>query len=187
MKRLFAAIKIHPSEAFLKPYHALKNSLKDETIKWVDPDNTHITLKFFGETPEHHIPAIQMALRKAVNNVSPFEFSIHNTGIFGSSYNPKVIWFGIDPREEIIRLSENILVELEQIGFARDRQNFVPHLTIARIKNIEDKKFFQAVIDKHKECFIQKEEVSEFHLFESILQPRGAKYSIIDSYAFNDS
>jgi 2'-5' RNA ligase len=187
MKRLFAAIKIHPSEAFMARYYALKNSLKDEPIKWVDPDNIHITLKFFGETPEHHISAINQALKKAACEISPFKFSIRDTGIFGSSYNPKVIWFGIDPREEIIRLSESILEELEQIGIARDRQNFVPHLTIARIKNIEDKTFFQKVIDKNKEGFIQKEEVKFIHLFESILLPRGPKYSIIDSYALKGS
>ena len=186
MKRLFAAIKIHPSEAFLSHYFALKSSLKDEKIKWVDPGNIHITLKFFGETPLHHIPGISMALKQAAKAIPPFEFSIRDTGIFGSSYNPKVIWCGISPAEEISTLSDTILSELEEVGIERDRQNFVPHLTLARIKGIENKKYFQQVIDRHREGFLQKEEVNEFHLFESILQPQGPKYSVIDSYSLAD-
>ncbi|MCK4568818.1 MAG: RNA 2',3'-cyclic phosphodiesterase [Bacteroidales bacterium] len=182
MKRLFAAIKIHPDEVFLKRYYAIKKALKDEKIKWVNPENIHITLKFFGETPEHHIPGINVALRHASKEVTPFDLVLQNTGIFGSSYNPRVIWFGIEPHDRVVLLSQSILEELEGIGIKRDRQNFVPHLTVARIKNLEDKKFFQMVIDKNKEGFIQKEEVNEFHLFESILQPEGPKYELIETF-----
>lgn len=183
MKRLFAAIKVHPSEEFLSRYFALKRNLKDEKIRWVDPENIHITLKFFGETPEHHIPAINAALKQSAAGLATFDLSITSTGIFGSSYQPKVIWFGIEPHEDIIRLSESILSELEKTGMERDRQNFVPHLTIARIKHLEDKKYFQKVIDYNKEDFIQKEEVNKFHLFESMLKPGGAEYAVIGSYS----
>ncbi len=183
MKRLFAAIKVHPSEGFLSRYYSLKRNLKDEKIRWVDPENIHITLKFFGETPEHHIPAINAALQQSAAGHAAFDLSITSTGIFGSSYQPKVIWFGIEPHEDIIRLSESILTELEKTGIERDRQNFVPHLTIARIKQLEDKKYFQKVIDHNKEDFIQKEEVNEFHLFESMLKPGGAEYTVIGSYS----
>jgi 2'-5' RNA ligase len=186
MKRLFAAIKVHPSEAFLSRYYSLKKNLRNEKIKWVDPENIHITLKFFGETPEHHLPALDIALKQAAHETSHFNYEIQNTGIFGSSYHPRVIWFGIHPHDEIARLSDRIFGELEKIGIERDRQNFVPHLTLARIKGIEDKQFFQKVIDTHRDGFIQKEEVNKFHLFESHLSPAGPRYSIIDSYSFPD-
>jgi len=182
MKRLFAAIKVHPSEVFLSRYYTLQKNLKEEKIKWVDPVNIHITLKFFGETPDHHIPGIRVALKQAAEEIVPFQYNINNTGIFGSSYNPRLIWFGIEPQEGIIQLSESIFRALEQIGIEKDRQNIVPHLTIARIKRLEDMQFFQMVIDKNRECFIQNEEVNEFHLFESQLSPNGPRYSIIDSY-----
>ncbi|RLD53588.1 MAG: RNA 2',3'-cyclic phosphodiesterase [Bacteroidetes bacterium] len=184
MKRLFAAIKVAPSEAFLARYYALKKNLENEKIKWVDPENIHITMKFFGETPEHHIPAISIALKEAAHQTPHFNYEIQHTGIFGSSYKPRVIWFGIQPHDDIVRLSESIFSELEKIGIEGDRQNFVPHLTIARIKELEDKQFFQKVIDKYREGFIQKEEVNKFHLFESRLSPAGPRYSIIDSYSF---
>jgi len=182
MKRLFAAIKIHPTEVFTAQYLSLKKSLADEKIRWVDPDNIHITLKFFGETQEHYISNIADALRAAANTVPAFTLNIENTGIFGSSYKPKVIWFGIDPSDELQLLSENVFRELEKIGIKHDRQNFVPHLTIARIKYLQDKKHFQQIIDQHKEGFIQTEEANEFHLFESILRPQGPLYKVIKSF-----
>lgn len=182
MKRLFAAIKIHPHEAFLSQYYSLKKKLEGEKIRWVEPDNIHITLRFFGETPEHHIPAITEALKQASAGFSEFEIDLANTGIFGSSYKPRVIWFDVKDKGEVALLSEKILTELEKIGFERDRQNFVPHLTIGRIKIISDNKHFQQVIDQYKEGFIQKEEVRLFHLFESILRPRGPEYHVIESF-----
>jgi 2'-5' RNA ligase len=182
MKRLFAAIKIHPGEAYTMQYWSLKKALKDEKIKWVDLENIHITLKFFGETPEHHIPAINAALGKASSGIPQFQLKLANTGIFGSSYNPRLIWFGIDQSNELFSLSKNIFRELENIGIVKDRQNFVPHLTVGRIKNLEDKKHFQKVIDKYRDGHIQNEEVNNFHLFESILSPQGPTYNVVESF-----
>jgi len=182
MKRLFAAIKVTPTEAFLSRYYTMKKSLVSEKIKWVEPENIHITMKFFGETPDHHIPAIHAALEKAASISVPFAFNIMNTGIFGSSYKPRVIWFGIDPPHDIVSLAESIFDELQEIGIKRDRQNYVPHLTVARIKFLDNREHFQHVITHHREGHIQKEEVSSFHLFESRLSPGGPKYTVLNSY-----
>lgn len=186
MKRIFAAIKVTPSEAFLSRYYSLKKSLEGEKIKWVEPENIHITMKFFGETPEHHIPAIHAALEKAAALSDPFDFNIMNTGIFGSSYKPRVIWFGIEPVDGIVRLAESIFDQLQEIGVERDRQNFVPHLTVARIKFLDNRKHFQEVIIHYREGHIQKEEVNKFHLFESHLSPQGPKYGILSSYSLKN-
>jgi len=182
MKRLFAAIKIQPGEAFLARYWALRNSLKNENIKWVDPGNFHLTLKFFGETPEHHIPGINVALQQAANHIAPFDYNLVSIGIFGSSYNPRLIWIGIEDKGEIKSLAGNVFKELENIGIEQDSQNFVPHLSFGRIKFLEDKKLFHQVIDKHREGPIQKEEVSNFHLFESILGRDGPRYTVLKSF-----
>ena len=182
MKRLFAAVKLHASEDFLSRYYILKKNLQNEKIKWVEPDNIHITLKFFGETPDHHIPGINMALKEAAKQVPPFNFDIKNIGIFGSSYKPKVIWMGIQDEQAMRALAESVLKQLALIGIEKDRQNYVPHLTIARIKSIQDKKHFQGLIEKYREGYIQKEEVNQFHLFESILRPQGPEYTILKSF-----
>jgi 2'-5' RNA ligase len=182
MKRLFAAIKINPSDGFLQTYYRLKTNLRNDKIKWVDINNIHITLKFFGETQEERIPDISERLNAIAALHSHFTLDIRDIGIFGSTYKPRVIWYGIEENEGLLNLAKEVLSEMDKLGFKQDRQNFVPHLTIGRIKFIDDKKRFQQVIDKFKSIEIQKQEVAGFNLYESILRSQGPEYKIIESY-----
>ena len=182
MKRLFAAIKITPSEEFLDILEALKFDLFEDQIKWVDENKMHLTLKFFGDTEEEKITPICEILENAAKATGQFEINLQNTGIFGSQYEPRVIWLGIEPSEELQSLYFNITENLRKIGYIPDRQNFVPHLTIGRIKQITDKKFFQKAINRHKEKFIQTEWVDEFYLIESILKREGPDYQLIETF-----
>ena len=182
MKRLFAAVKIHPSPEFLKTYNSLRTSLKFCRITWVKPENIHVTLKFFGETEEKQIPQISSVLNEVALRHKPFACELVNVGIFGSSHSPKVIWFGIDQAEPLKRLGFDVLQAVEKIGWEADRQNFVPHLTIGRIKEIPDKYLFQRVIDEHKKTWMQEVRVQEFHLYESILNREGPIYKILETF-----
>ncbi len=182
MKRIFAAIKIQPTEVFHNTYYQLKSKLKNEKIKWVELENIHITLKFFGETDESKIEGITELLTEIAQNHSPFTLELKDVGIFGSSYNPRVIWFGIEKSEQLTYLANDVLDQVGSLGFVRDRQNFVPHLTIGRIKFIDDKKRFQEVISRFKSIEIQEQKVDQFYLIESILRPQGPEYTILESF-----
>lgn len=183
-KRLFAAINIQANETFSDLYHNLRQILGFHIIKWVELSNIHITLKFFGEVPELEIPVIIEALKSSATGIQSFKINIRQTGIFGSYYNPRVIWFGIEANPMLLKLNENIKTSLENIGFISDRQNFVPHLTVGRIKEIRDKNHFQEVIAGFRDFKFQESLVNEFHLFESILHREGPEYNIIETFAF---
>lgn len=176
MKRLFAAIKIHPSANYIELFNEISAHLRHERIKWVEPENLHLTLKFFGETDEKLIPFIQQALADAAAKTNPFTLKIANTKVFGSRYDPKVIWFGIEKHDELISLVQNIHTGLEKGGWEPDRQNFVPHLTIGRIRKLNDKTLFQNIINKYNEVDIQMENVHKIILYESILRREGPVY-----------
>ena len=176
MKRLFAAIKIHPTARYISLFNEISSSLRHERIKWVEPENMHLTLKFFGETDEKLIPAIGKAMEESLKKSKPFSLNISNTGIFGSRYDPKVVWFGIEKNQELELLANNLFSALEKCGYAHDRQNFVPHLTIGRIKELKDKQLFQQIIGKYNTVEIQEESVSEIILYESILRREGPLY-----------
>ncbi len=139
MKRLFAAIKIHPSPRYISLFNEISSSLRHERIKWVEPENTHLS-------------------------------------IFGSRYDPKVIWFGIEKNSVLEDLVQNIFTELTKCGWEKDRQNFVPHLTIGRIKELNDKPLFQKIVSKYNTVEIQDENVTEIILYESILRREGPLY-----------
>ncbi|MEI8048489.1 MAG: RNA 2',3'-cyclic phosphodiesterase [Bacteroidota bacterium] len=182
MKRLFAAIKIHPSARYISLFNEISSSLQHERIKWVEPENMHLTLKFFGETDEKQIPSIRQALAEAVAKSNPFVLKIANTGIFGSRYDPKVIWFGIEKQPDLDVLAKNIFGELEKYGWEQDRQNFIPHLTIGRIRELKDKPLFQQIISRYNTIDIQEENVSEIILYESVLRREGPLYVKVSSF-----
>jgi 2'-5' RNA ligase len=187
MKRLFVAVNIHPSEEFLKTYNSLKTGLKFAQITWVKPESIHVTLKFFGETMENRIPDISRVLKEVASSHKPFASELVNVGIFGSSYNPRVIWFGMEKAEPLKKLGIDVLQSVEKIGWERDSQNFVPHLTIGRIKFIPDKHLFQSVIDIHKKTWMQEVQVQEFHLYESILRSEGPVYKVLETYKLRET
>jgi RNA 2',3'-cyclic 3'-phosphodiesterase len=184
MKRLFAAIKIQPDPEFMKQFHELKRQLSFEKIKWVEDHNIHITLKFFGETEESEIPGIKTALQKTASGNMSFGFCLRSVGIFGSRYDPRVIWTGIEPYDSLAILMKTIREDLRVAGFVPDRQNLVPHLTLGRIKEIRDKQHFQEVIGRYREMASKEMIAGEFLLYESILKREGPVYVALYSFPF---
>lgn len=182
MKRLFVAIKLSPDENFLRIYDFLKQNLKQDLIKWVEPDKLHLTLKFLGETHNEKIPKIKQLLAEFVKGKLPLKLDFDKVGIFGSSYDPKVIWLGINQNEQIKEFGQNLLQYFHENGFQQDRQNFVPHLTVGRIKKLNNKKYFQSVIDKVKSENIQSFNIKEIILYQSILKPTGPIYISLGKY-----
>ena len=182
MKRLFAAIKINPDKGFFDQLRKLNSQLRHEQIKWVEEHNIHITLKFLGETEEGKIPEIIRALVESSANINVFSFSLQKLGVFGSSYDPRVIWVGIEPYAELASLMKIIHHKMEVIGYEPDRQNLVPHLTLGRIKFLKDKKLFQQIIDQNKEISSQEIRVDCFILFESILKKEGPVYLALQTF-----
>ena len=182
MKRIFAAVKVHPGAELLSIFNVLKKGCSHDRITWVDPSNIHITLKFFGETEEERIPKITSLLSDIASRHHPFDIQLCGTGIFGSAYKPRVVWIGIGDNPLFIRLGQDTLDKMESIGFMKDRQNFVPHLTLGRIKHIDDKKRFSELIGKYKDSIIATETVNEICLIESKLTPKGPLYKVLDKY-----
>ncbi|MDP1621794.1 MAG: RNA 2',3'-cyclic phosphodiesterase [Bacteroidales bacterium] len=184
MKRLFAALKIHPDAGFLAKYAELRSVLRQEQIKWVEDRNIHITLKFFGETEERKIPEIGAELKKRAAVTSSIDLRLTGLGIFGSSYSPKVIWVGIEPYIELSDLMKNIHADLKTAGFEPDRQNLVPHLTLGRIKFLKDKILFNRAIDQYRVISSSFLHVGEVILFESILRHEGPEYIVLQKFPF---
>ena len=108
MKRLFIAIKLTPDDNLLKVYYSLKKAFSQDKIRWVPPENFHLTLKFFGNTPKEKISTISKVISSTVGSFSPIKVELIKAGIFGSKYKPRVIWFGI---------KENIFIKSSQKAF----------------------------------------------------------------------
>ena len=182
MKRLFVAVKITPDETFIQTYSLFRQKMVFSRIAWVEPDVMHLTLKFLGDTPADKIPFIGQVLAEASQGLPPLDFQLDHLGIFGSSYDPRVIWVGSSDSAKLSELGHAIIDGLHQAGFHRDRQNFVPHLSLGRIKKVENKKYFQMIIDEFRNRLYIKGKIEEVLLFNSILTSSGPIYQKISAF-----
>lgn len=176
MKRIFIAVKVHPDENFRSEISILKSALANEKIKWVDEKNIHVTLVFLGDTDEEVLPAIGRMLEERCSNYGPFSIRLKGFGVFKSIRDPHVIWAGLEQSEKLAGLHRIIREGLNSIGIETEERQFSPHLTLGRMKVINDKESLKSLIDFHREDEIQEVPVTEVILFESITGQSGPQY-----------
>lgn len=133
--RAFIAIEL-PKEVRNRLADLLGDLTVDfRAVKWMRPDQIHITLKFFGELPESALSSVEVAVAEVCRRVHPFPVSVRGTGAFGSGDRIRVLWVGIeDSTGELARLQGAIETRLEPIGFPGEGRPFRPHLTLGRLR-----------------------------------------------------
>lgn len=133
--RTFLAIELPTSVKnkiidHIQSYRELSRS----SIKWVDPENLHITLKFMGEFDRSHVTNLHDLLIDRLKGVLVFKIHIDHMGAFPNLHTPKVIWLGIDHLENLRLIFRDIEDCIVRLGYKADDRPFSPHLTIGRIR-----------------------------------------------------
>ena len=182
MKRIFIAVKVEAGETLLSMISSLKNGLSSGNIKWTNPDNIHITLAFLGDTEDHMIINISSMLKQKCEGFGKFELIIKGSGVFKNPDDPRIIWTGIEPSEKLLQLNDYIINGLKEAGIRIESRPFKPHLTLGRIKSLKDREVLTTLIDKYQNKRIQKVQVNEVLLYESILLQTGPLYTVISKF-----
>ena len=120
----------------------LKSTIEPKGVKvrWVMNGKMHLTLKFLGNTTQGSIDNLNEALFNAVKSAKVINLSISGTGAFPVKGRPNVLWLGIKGDiDELKQLTVNINNSLEPLGFITEKREFLPHVTIARIKSNQKK------------------------------------------------
>jgi len=184
--RSFIAIEL-PEElkAGLVELQARLKSGMQPAVKWVDPYSIHLTLKFLGNIAVDKIAAITRAMEEAAQEISPFQLKVKNLGVFPNLRRVQVVWVGINGDvDKLNRLQQRIEFNLVPLGFARESRPFVPHLTLARLRDRaspdERQKFGQLIADTKLEA-VYTIKVDSINLMRSQLTREGAIYSQISS------
>ena len=184
MKRTFLAISIPCGTDFPAMVERLKKNLQHERyINYVKTNQIPLTLKFIGQTEDLDIPAINESCLKMAKRHQPFTLDFDKIGIFGSNGTPRVLWLGMNNTPKALYdLEADVLDTFDDLGYLRDRQNFVPHLTICRIKSLVDTKLFQKIYDGIEQKTYLHADVKELIYFQSFLQPTGPFYKILKRF-----
>ena len=145
-------------------------------LKFTKLENLHLTLKFLGEIPSEALEKVRTILSSISFN--EFEAHLEDIGTFTYKGNPKIIWIKIAGKP-IYDLQKQIDVSLSPLF--KQEERFMSHLTIARIKHVPDKEYFNHSI---KDISVKKVnfQVSSFKLMSSDLHDLDPVYSILEEY-----
>ena len=189
--RAFIAIEL-PSQIKAALYQLQDNlkTSKSASVKWVNPESIHLTLKFLGNVDEAEIPAIKKALSEAVTGVAPFSLGLGEPGTLPNCQAPNVVWVGVGGEIETLRtLHNNIDRILAPLGFPPEKRAFSPHLTLGRVRDEslpgEKRRLGEnvAAIKTGEKISFKVESVN---LMRSILAREGAIYSCLASFALGN-
>ncbi|HWZ24079.1 MAG TPA: RNA 2',3'-cyclic phosphodiesterase [Verrucomicrobiae bacterium] len=183
--RLFVALEI--PQAVRENLAAIREKFSSigPKLRWVPPENLHVTLKFIGSVPAEKLQAIIGALRyvRADKSVK-LNFIGHGGTIAG------VYWATIEPDPALEKLAADIDRSLEPLGIVKENRAFHPHVTLARFKDRGILKKINDLIHEnaihgdglHLKCEFGSMTPTEFHLIESKTLPTGPLYSKLQSF-----
>jgi len=146
-------------------------------VKWVAKKNLHLTLKFLGEINEEEVKLVKDALSEV--KFRSFKVSLGNIGWFPGKDRINVIWVGLRPEREILRLHGEI--ELKLGGFFEKDDRFAVHMTLGRVKFVKDKEKFIDKLNSVKLPWIDFM-IKDFSLIKSELTKDGPIYSVLEKY-----
>lgn len=189
MIRVFLALDI--SKEVQKKLGELIQTLRFQTkgVKWVEPQNFHVTLKFFGDIDEtKQLPLIEKTIENRIGSLKPTPLTCAGIGAFPQWHTPKVIWAGLNGESEaLIHFQNELESDFEGMGFPKEEREFKMHLTLGRVRfkpresgwihtleNLKEKEFGQTVVD-------------HVTLYKSQLTKEGAIYTAVKEFKFNMS
>jgi len=155
---------------------------KKDNVNWVNPGGIHLTLKFLGNTPAEAIDDINKILNAISLGHKSMDFEVCTTGCFPKVERPRVLWLGVDgginPLQNYV---SNIETTLRSMGLDIEVSEFIPHITVARIKyppkEIPDISNFMNASFEPIEF-----NISRIRFMSSELFPNGPIYSILGTH-----
>jgi len=179
--RCFIAVDVAEElrQVLAREYRLLARQVKG--LRWVTPNNYHLTLKFLGEVAREQIPAIAQVVRRAAAAVAPFTVRLVGLGAFPQRSNPRVVWVSVsEGTAELRALWRQIDGGLAELGFAADQRRFTPHLTIARARSGLNSAELQPVFRRLQARDWGAYTVTTVNIMQSQLQPNGPIYTVLE-------
>jgi 2'-5' RNA ligase len=190
--RLFLAVPM--PDAVREQIGALIEQLepRDWPVRWVDPDNAHLTLHFLGDTPPEQAAILRLALPAIVARHDAFDLRTAGLGVFPKLKRPRVIWLGVwGPAHRLEAIYNELGDVLDEMQFPIEEKPFSPHITLGRMRDTRHTSVrdlpeeLRAAIDEMAEAGLADPKagvplpIDEIQLIRSHLEPTGARYEII--------
>ncbi len=175
--RLFIAIDLPEmvKDALLGAVAQMGRQLPNRAVRWVKPEQMHLTLRFLGDTAVTQLPDLQNQLTQLTTQYPSFRLHLNGVGAFPNRKRPRVVWVGLGG--DVAQL-QTMQAELEErmvaLGWSREKRPFSPHVTLGRVKDARQVQALDWGVDLARLDFA----VTAVQLVQSELRPSGAVYTV---------
>ena len=183
-RRLFVALE--PPEPVRRRLAAVADALRRgagraaDDVRWVRPENVHLTIQFLGAVPEERVGAVEQALRDAAAGARPLSLTLRGAGGFPNARRPRVLWAGLEGDvAALAALAADLGARLAKLGFPPEERAFSPHLTLGRARDGRGAPGLAGALARAGETDVTPWRAAELVLFESHLSPHGPRYEAI--------
>ena len=128
MPRLFISLEV--PRRIATGFSMLKGGLPGS--RWVDAENYHVTLRFIGDIDARQADDLADALDHI--SAPPLTLVTRGLSVFGSK-KPHALIALVEPQPDLIALHADMERLCQRLGLPADGRRFIPHITIARLKN----------------------------------------------------
>ena len=176
MIRTFVSIDVPVSEEMREILSELECR---KNVRVANPKQIHLTLKFLGDNDEKKVERLCQSLRTALDGQKAFDVVVMGMGGFPNECRPRIIWLGVkDPGrlKEIAGIVDGCVKGLE---LDCDDKRFSPHITVGRVNGSADIRDLVRDCKGKVLCTFRCDHVD---VMESILYPKGAVHSVIESF-----
>jgi 2'-5' RNA ligase len=183
-RRLFVALE--PPEPVRRRLAAMALELRRaagraaDEIRWVPPENVHLTLQFLGAVPEERLSDVESAVRAAAAQARPLSLEVSGAGGFPNARRPRVVWAGIAGDVAALgALATELGRRLAPLGFPPEDRPFSAHLTLGRAREGRGAAGIAGALASANEAASTPWRATEVVLFESHLSPKGPRYEAL--------
>ncbi len=184
--RLFVAVNLDPA---LRPaVDQVRRRLVqawpqgERLVKWVEPENLHLTLKFLGEVGEEKAEEVLAAL-EGLAGKGEFEVRYSGLGAFPRPRGARVLWIGVvEGADRLASLAAWVEERLQPLGFPRETRPFSPHLTIGRLRTPAYHPELERAVEREARVEVGSQRVQSVEVMESVLRRQGPVYTVRASY-----
>ncbi len=136
MARIFVALRLPRAVAdrMAAVGRDLERKLAD--VKWVETENLHFTLRFFGELDPGAVERVVLAVTAVTAATTTFTLRLEGLGTFPPQGRPRVLWAGVSAgAAELAALASRLEEGFVERGLGRADRAFAPHLTLGRVRD----------------------------------------------------
>jgi 2'-5' RNA ligase len=160
--------------------------MKKSDVKWVRPDNIHLTLKFLGEVKDAKIVEVCNIVRDVAAQRRSFELNVKTVGYFGGR-SARVLWVGTtDKSNNLQQLQKDIEEQLVVAGWPQDARDFTGHLTLCRIRNPKAGIKLAQITEDYKDFQLGTILADSVSVYQSQLTPAGPVYTVMGNYKMSE-